>query len=308
MEYEYIKHIDGSKIKMFLVEINRRELHFHNDIEIFIVLKGSIYIDHVRERYTLHENDIFIVNKNVVHSLKKASEDNLSLVLQFSTDFCKEYYPKISSIRFRECYVSVTKDSLYWEALNHCIREMAKHYTTKKDGYTFSMMALLNTILEKMLEYDKYIQVSEKETASEHRNIKRLNTVISYIQNNYMHYVTLKDLAEYMNLDMYYLSHFIKERLGISFQKYVARLRLERAENLLLNTNLRNIDICIESGFSDYKYMSKAFFNEYQCTPTQYRQKNKIAIGRVLDDNEQHTDRVLEKNEQHIVSELSAVF
>ncbi len=289
MEYEYIKHLDGTKLKLFLVEINHRELHFHNDVEIFIVLKGSVVVDHVKGRHALKQDDIFITNKNVVHSLKRTNEDNLLLVLQFNPDFCKEYYPEISRIRFRKCYVSKKSDGVYWDGLNRRIREIASCYAVKKEGYTIRTIALLNLLLLHMLEQDDYVALDEKEAASENRNILRLDMVINYLQDNYTRNVSLKGLAEEMNLDMFYLSHFIKGHLGIPFQSYVKRLRVERAEQLLLHTDLKNTDICLESGFSDYKYMSKAFLEEFQCTPAEYRKMNRGAAGELAEYNEQHT-------------------
>ena len=53
MEYEFIKHIAGTGLKTFVVAINWRELHFHNDMELLLVLDGSISMDDGKQRYTL---------------------------------------------------------------------------------------------------------------------------------------------------------------------------------------------------------------------------------------------------------------
>ena len=74
------------------------------------------------------------------------------------------------------------------------------------------------------------------------------------------------------NLDMSYLSHFIKNKLGITFREYVNRLRLERAADLVANTRMRMIDICIDCGYSDYRYLNKAFLEEFKMTPSQMRE------------------------------------
>ena len=90
-----------------------------------------------------------------------------------------------------------------------------------------------------------------------------------------MYKISLSDIADTENVSVYYLSHFIKKHLGISFREYVNKLRLNKAATLLLTTNKKKIDICMESGFTDYRYVVKAFSKQYKCTPTEFRRKYK---------------------------------
>ena len=110
---------------------------------------------------------------------------------------------------------------------------------------------------------------SAQRSDAEARTRARLSSVIDYIQENYKHNISLSQLAEMQNLDTTYLSHLIKDQLGIGFREYVNRLRLERAVYLLTHTKLRVTDICEECGYSDYRYLNKAIYNEFQLTPSQ---------------------------------------
>ena len=105
MEYEFIKHISGTSLKTFVVSINWRELHFHNDMEIFLVLKGSVNIDDGQQRHLLKRNDIFISNRNAIHSLRRTQEENLLMVLQLDPLLCKKYYPRIAHVRFTKRHI-----------------------------------------------------------------------------------------------------------------------------------------------------------------------------------------------------------
>ncbi len=296
MEYEYIKHLQGTKVKLFMVEIKQRELHFHNDAEIILVLRGSIVIDLVRENHTLRKGDIFVLNKNSVHSLKRTDEDNLMFIVQFSPEFCKAYYPQITNVRFQKNHVTRVQNGAYWKAINTNLMEIVNCYVHKKEGFTIGIMAYLNHLMLSMLEHDEYVELDDRAASSENRNIDRLGSVIGYMQENYMRNITLRDIAQRLDLDMYYLSHFIKNNLGITFQKYLTRLRVERAEQLLRTTNLRNIDVCLECGFSDYKYMSKAFMESFSCTPAEYRKRNVTEV-----------EQLQETNEQHVIMEVSEI-
>lgn len=289
MEYEFIRHIAGTSLKTFVVSINWRELHFHNDMELFLVLDGSVCIDDGKQRHLLKKDDIFISNRNVVHSLRSTGEANLQMVIQFDPTLCKEYYPEISRIKFSKNHILKENDPEYWKALRGCLKGIVDCYGKKYNGYPIEMMSILNHMVFCMLQHDDYVEVDEKAAAAENRNMDRLRRVIEFIQENYMYPITLKEIAEKEELDMYYLSHFIKAHLGISFQSYLNRMRAEKAEYLLLHTDLNHIDICMECGFSDYKYLNKTFWKEFQCTPGEYRRKYRTKSVRIQEKNEQHT-------------------
>ena len=136
-------------------------------------------------------------------------------------------------------------------------------------------------------------ELSEELLEQEERSVARLNRVMDYVNNHFMNRIKLKDLADQEGLSMCYLSHFVKKNLGISFQQYINKVRVKNAESLIANTEKRNIDICFESGFSDYRYLSKVFMEEYGCTPSKYKRTNHnmrldMIPGRDLDLDKQH--------------------
>ena len=79
----------------------------------------------------------------------------------------------------------------------------------------------------------------------------------------------------------YSKSHFsrtFKERMGINFSKYLIRVRIENAENLIRGSDKSIFDISLEVGFNDYSYFSKAFKDAYGLSPKDYRKKTKKKI------------------------------
>ena len=118
-----------------------------------------------------------------------------------------------------------------------------------------------------------YHTISDDKMKKTLQRTARLNRVLSYIEENYMNKVLLSDIAERESLTTSYLSHFFKDNLNQSFQDYVTTLRLNHAKFLVATTDKRLIDICIECGFSDYRYLYKSFKDKFGCTPNEYRKK-----------------------------------
>ncbi len=91
---------------------------------------------------------------------------------------------------------------------------------------------------------------------------------------------------------MFDLSHLIRQTLGITCREYVDRLQLERAVSPILGTDMPLIDVCMESGFSDCRYLRKAVMCKYGVSPVQLREgeagKTHRLIGRSGLDGTEH--------------------
>ena len=69
------------------------------------------------------------------------------------------------------------------------------------------------------------------------------------------------------------LYKFSKETYGCGINEYVRRLRIQRAMNLLITTNLTNGEICQQIGMADYNYFFRVFRAETGFTPQAYRRQ-----------------------------------
>lgn len=297
-EYEFINHMKGTHFNTFLISINRRLYHWHYDIEILLVIEGSVIINTATQQYLLKKDDIFLVNSNEIHSLTRTKESNTILAIQINPKFCKTYFPALQKIKFLDKLITESEFPECWKRLKECLTEFVTEYYKKENGFELKLASTLNMLVYQLLNGIKYEEVMEDRLSAEMNNLERLNRIINYIRENYMNKVSLKELAFNENLDMYYLSHLIRKQLGISFQEYLNKVRLEKAVELILHSKLKKIDVCIESGFSDYRYLCKMFIKEYGCDPSHYKlqYKDKEEGMLALNTNEsQH--RLIDRNE-----------
>ena len=89
MDFEFIEHMGGMDIRMFVVSIFNRQTHFHSDIEIVIPLRGDVLITASNQRNLVKRGEFFIINRSEAHSLVSTDSVNMLLVLQFSPNFCR---------------------------------------------------------------------------------------------------------------------------------------------------------------------------------------------------------------------------
>ncbi|TQB46456.1 helix-turn-helix transcriptional regulator, partial [Enterococcus faecalis] len=127
-----------------------------------------------------------------------------------------------------------------------------------------------------LLEQAPYDTISEKEQNTLLLHKERLRRMIDYIQQHFHEKLLLADLAKQEDLSINYLSHFFQNHLGMSFQNYLNHIRCEKARSLIKNTEMSLLTISEACGFSDLRYLNRAFGHIYHLTPKEYRKQLQI--------------------------------
>ena len=93
----------------------------------------------------------------------------------------------------------------------------------------------------------------------------------AYIQEHQTEDMNLGQVAKAVNMSSYYFCKMFKRVTGINFTDYVARVRIEKSKNLLLNPNLRVSEIAFEVGFQSLTHFNRVFKKILGQSPTDYR-------------------------------------
>lgn len=102
-----------------------------------------------------------------------------------------------------------------------------------------------------------------------------------YLQKHYMTAVSLDELAERMGMSSYSLSRAFKEVLGVNYIDYVTRLRLDRAKELLADSDMKINGIAESVGYQS-SYFNRIFKKYEGVTPSHYRNIKRGLPGRLL--------------------------
>lgn len=101
---------------------------------------------------------------------------------------------------------------------------------------------------------------------------ERLVEILTYIQRNYQD-VSLDSMAEEFHLSRPYLSKYIKEKTGETFQDVLRIEKLKRAKTLLKDTNKTIENIALEVGYENVEHFNRMFKKTYGVTPVQFRKQ-----------------------------------
>lgn len=93
----------------------------------------------------------------------------------------------------------------------------------------------------------------------------------TYINNNYHLDISLDEISKIANLNATYFSRLFKINFGTNFLQYLTHYRLQKADELLLHSNLDIKEIAFKCGFKDSNYFAKVYKREKQISPSDFR-------------------------------------
>ncbi|MEK3885701.1 AraC family transcriptional regulator [Paenibacillus sp. PL2-23] len=110
------------------------------------------------------------------------------------------------------------------------------------------------------------------ESKTNDRTYEIVDRVKSYIHEQYHMPLSLDYLADLVQTSPRYLSKIFKDETGMNFVDYLNAIRMERAKELLLSTELTVEDIASKTGFNSSAYFIRKFRESQGTTPKMFRQ------------------------------------
>lgn len=126
-------------------------------------------------------------------------------------------------------------------------------------GYIFDFSIYLSNIIKKSkTEYPYIVQA------------------IEYVKKHYTQNINMAIVANYVSINYTWFSEKFKEQVGVNFNDYLKKLRIEEAKRLLEIGCYKVYEVSSKSGFSDVKYFMKSFRENTGMSPTEWKKKFSI--------------------------------
>ncbi len=138
-----------------------------------------------------------------------------------------------------------------------------------KEIYSFRRFSDIIKMIEHYL--DLVINIFEQEQNSSNYAIYQVE---QYIRLHYPEDITLNSLADLVYLNPNYLSNVFAQVTGCTLNRYIKQIRMEKAQELLLNTNMKVSDISQAVGYPNTSYFCKSFQKMFGATPERFRQRD----------------------------------
>lgn len=121
-----------------------------------------------------------------------------------------------------------------------------------------------------MLDYGEYLCELRG-----NQSIGMMGEIENYMKKHYAENITLKDLGKRFFVNSAYLGQIFKKQFGESFKDYLNGLRIQKAEELLIYSDMKIYEIAAEIGYKDIDYFINKFITVKGCTPAKFRKQMK---------------------------------
>ena len=157
------------------------------------------------------------------------------------------------------------------EAERHlaCIR--ATHGAERFGHFVQLMVALARTANYRLLSTASLRSYDDDAT------LAKVNAVLNYITENYREPISAEMLAEQVGMSLSKFSRFFRKATGNSFTDFISRLRINKACQLLMDTDQYVSNVCYDVGFQNVANFNRRFLELKGMTPKEFRQQ---ALGR----------------------------
>ncbi|OOM52948.1 beta-xylosidase [Clostridium beijerinckii] len=263
---ELITFKTSSPMEFSVLAIENLERYWHKSIELIYILTGSVRVQCRNMQYTLHEDDLILINMFDVHSLYGKKCEVLSLKIDISA-----LDPEISRFaqnRF-DCNSSIEADKKKFIRLKRLLALIVKSNVNPDEN-----VELLNKsyIYELLYILTSTFKVEDSANSTDiNKNSERIKNILHYISENYRNKISLNSLSDEFYLSMPYISKIFKDFIGISFSDYLIEIRLSHAMKDLTDPNLTIEYIAEKNGFSNTRSFVSSFKSKYFCLPSSYR-------------------------------------
>ena len=128
-----------------------------------------------------------------------------------------------------------------------------------------------NSLMEFILE----IQSRINDTSQDSKNLQKIKKAVAYIEENYDKDLNMAVVSNEISMNYSLFSFAFKQYTGTNFVTYLRDIRMEKAKQLLTETDFKVIDISQQVGYDNEKHFMKVFKSVCGVSPTEYRKVRK---------------------------------
>ncbi len=294
--YEKLKPgLSEYDIEFFSMQVNSAQVsasaHVHSAVELLYITNGHFHIDVDGEQAEASRGDIVLFPSGAVHFVYHAEKDfGEYYVLKLTTE---SLFATFKGKGNRACIIPFTKKQpgerfiFHASELSPTVTEIWQNMIAEKEQKNSAMYTALKAYATQLLIslcrsfYTNY-KVDEDELKIDNSIRPLIYKSITYINENAASNLTMEECAKKVNLSYSYYSKSFKAIIGKGFKEYLISIRISKAYNALITTDLSITDIATSYGYNSTAYFISEFKKVYNATPKEIR-KNLLSSQKQME-------------------------
>lgn len=245
-----------------------QKVHYHDCYEIIFFLSGDVTYFIKDKIYQIKKHDLIFIAPFDLHRVLRTGEKYYDrIVINLRKEIFNTLYIKSDILNFFSS--TINKISVTDNDIKNIFISLSKEININ-DEYSKRRIELL--IEELLIMLNREIKNSNMQFVTNNIN-KRILSIISYINDNYMDNITLSFLAEKFYISTYYLAHLFKNVTGFTIIEYLNKKRISVAQQLLSTGKYSISSVSEMVGYNNLTSFSRTFKAICGISPMQYKKQ-----------------------------------
>lgn len=250
--------------------------HWHPEIEITYVQKGTMCYKVNHMVYHLKEGDIVFNNSGALHSGTMENQKDCAYIpVTFDSRLIYGFFQSTVNSKYVDPVIQdsmlpaicIDQSEPWHKPFREYLLRIIDLDEKKPDFYELDITICLQSIWRLLLEHITYEPQASRENSLEYDRIKK---ILSYIEENYQNKITLNDIAGHIHLCESECTRLFKRHMNTTLFAFLQEYRIERSLEFLQDDQPVSA-VADKAGFSDPNYYSKVFAKIKGCSPREYR-------------------------------------
>ena len=282
--------VDSAKMleegKLIAVRTHTRFVHFpshrHNFVEVLYVCEGSLINIIGGKQVVIEAGELLFLNQFTRHEILPAGKNDIAINFMILPEFFDVAYTMAGSNNvLADFLVNVLRQNeekgeyLHFRVaevlqIQNLLENMIYSLVTGRGDQNRINQTTMGLIFLYLLDS---VQYAEMRVPNQYENMISMTT-LDYIEQNYKT-ATLTELCVRLHLPMHVLNKMIKKNTGFNFKELLQRKRMNKAIELMCETELPISDIIAAVGYENGSYFHRVFREKYHVTPRAFREINR---------------------------------
>ncbi len=189
---------------------------------------------------------------------------------------CQRILDEIYKFNIKELAIPYATAIQLFHALNATLFRIASRDNTLTDEISITIEQLpkyINGIIDinDGFRYISSLIIRVCEACGANHKINLIQSILAYIDMNFTdNQLSLGTVAKYFDITEIYLSRYFKEKTGENFSKYVERLRMEKARELLTKDDNTIAEVALAVGYNSAPVFRRVYKKNYNELPSKH--------------------------------------
>jgi len=233
--------------------------HWHPDIEILLVIQGSLIAAVNQEKRVLEEGDILVCGSQDIHFFERSRSSSDSILLIFKPELIGHSMLWPVERRLSRNFVSPRTEASLALVLRNLVVGIFTEMEEKMESYALVARGRVMELCG-MLERELTVAVDQAApVATAFPALERMQRAFDYIYESSAYPISLADAAKAASMSPSYFSRVFARTAGSNFRTFLNQVRIEKAEGLMSSSPATMADIALECGFESVRTFNRAY-------------------------------------------------